>query len=316
MFFGDNVPGSRRNTLGSDTPGAKAASIFVSPSKTWDSIKEDEEEAETNSLLEKMKVVVEGMQRRRSVQAEAITDVAAYNTLGGDKDAGQQDEIYKDEKATAEEPVPLQPDFRSTAQSFPATPRMSDLKHVFSEKRAANIPPTYTGVRDLFKAGPAMNPETPRLDGVREMFFRARDRDPSTPIFEGVGEMLAIPAGHPSQETTHSDEIRTEGTKEANVPLIKRSRGMPTAADLPARPVSRLAGKMPTVRSMRDGRTTPSDAEQFADDELMPDVPEAEHLKPSVKSQKGSNVRRTRPESNGKQVIIYISVSLLGQVQG
>src|SRR5260221_609061 len=114
MFFGGNVPGSRRKSLGPDTPGAKAASIFVSPSKTWDPIKEDEEEAETNTLLEKMKEVVEGMQRRRSVQAEAITDVAVFNTSGGDK------------ATVEEEPFPLQPDFRSTAQSFPATPRMSD----------------------------------------------------------------------------------------------------------------------------------------------------------------------------------------------
>lgn len=301
--------------MGSDTPGAKAASIFVSPSKTWDPIKEDEEEAETNTLLEKMKEVVEGMQRRRSVKAEVIIDVAVSNASGGDKDVGQQDEIHKDDKATVEEPVPLQPDFLSTAQSFPATPRMSDLKHVFSEKRAANIPPTYTGVRDLFKVGPGMNPETPRLDGVREMFFRARDREPSTPIFEGVGEMLAIPTGHPSQETTHGDEIKMESTKKADAPSTKHSRGMPTVTDLPARPVSRVAGKMPAVRSMRDGRTTPSEAEQFADDELMPDVPAAEHLKPSVKTQRGSNARRTRPESNGKQVIIYISVSLPGRVQ-
>src|SRR5712691_712736 len=112
MFFGGNVPGSRRKSLGPDTPGAKAASIFVSPSKTWDPIKEDEEEAETNTLLEKMKEVVEGMQRRRSVQAEAITDVAVFNTSGDDKDVGQQDEIHKDDKATVEEePFPLQPDF-------------------------------------------------------------------------------------------------------------------------------------------------------------------------------------------------------------
>ena len=314
MFFGGNVPGSRRNSLSSDTPGAKAASIFVSPSKTWDPIKEDEEEAETDTLLEKMKEVVEGMQRRRSVQPEGIADVAVSNTSEGDKDAGQQDEKHKDDEVTAEEPVPLQPDFRSTAQSFPATPRMSDLKHVFSEKRAVNIPPSYAGVRDLFKAEPAMNPETPRLGGVREMFFHARDREQSTPIFEGVGEVLAIPAEHPSQETTHGDEIEMECTTEADAPApsTKRPRGKPTVADLPARPGSRIAGKMPAVRPRRDARPIPSDVEQFADDELVPDAPPAKHLKPNAKSQKGSNVRRTRAENDGKQVIIYISVFFPG----
>jgi hypothetical protein len=288
--------------LGSDTPGAKAASIFVSPSKTWDPIKEDEEEAETNTLLEKMKEVVEGMQQRRSVQPEGVANVAPSNTSEGDKDVGGQDEIHKDDEATIEEP--LQPDFRSIAQSFPATPRMSDLKHVFSEKRTANIPSSYAGVRDLFKAEPAMNPETPRLDGVREMFFRARDQEPSTPIFEGIGEILAIPA-----ETTHDGEIEMESTTEVDVPApsTKCPRGKPTVADLPARPGSRFAGKMPAVRPMRDDRAIPPDVEQFADDELMPDVPPAKHLKPSVKSQKGSTVRRTRAESDGKQVIILYS---------
>ena len=146
-----------------------------------------------------------------------------------------------------------------------------------------------------------MNPETPRLDGVREMFFRTRDQEPSTPIFEGVGEMLAIPA-----ETTHVDEIEMESTTEVDVsaPSTKRPRGKPTVADLPARPGSRFAGKIPAVPPMRDGRAVPSDVEQFADDELMPDVPPVKHLKPSAKSQKGSNVRRTRAKSDEKQVII------------
>ena len=314
MFFGGNVPGSRRNSLGPDTPGAKAASIFVSPSKTWDPIKEDEEEAETNTLLEKMKEVVEGMQRRRSIQPEGITDVAVSNTSEGDNDAEQQDEKYKDDEVTVEEPVPLQSDFRSTAQSFPATPRMSDLKHVFSEKRTVNIPPSYGGVRDLFKAEPTMNPETPRLDGVREMYFRPRDQEHSTPTFEGVGEMLAIPVEEPSQETMHGDEIEMESTTEADAPApsIKRLRGKRTVADLPARPGSRIAGKMPAVRPMRDGHPIPPDVEQFADDELMPDAPPAKHLKPNAKSQKGSNVRRTRTEGDGKQVIVYISVFFPG----
>ena len=287
--------------MGSDTPGAKAASIFVSPSKTWDPIKEDEEEAETNTLLEKMKEVVEGMQQRRSAQPEGVADVAPSNTSEGDKDMGGQDEIHQDDEATVEEP--LQPDFRSTAQSFPTTPRMSDLKHVFSEKRTGNIPSSYTGVRDLFKAEPVMNPETPRLDGVREMFFRARNQELTTPIFEGVGEMLAIPA-----ETTHDGEIEMESTTEADVPApTKRPRGNPTIANLPARPGSRFAGRIPAVRHMRDDRAIPPDVEQFADDELMPDVPPAKHLKPSAKSQKGSTVRRTRAESDGKQVIILYS---------
>jgi len=114
---------------------------------------------------------------------------------------------------------------------------MSDLKHVFAEKRAANMPPSYAGVRDLFKAEHAMNPETPSLDGVREMFFRARGREPSTPIFEGVDEMLATPAGYMHQETTHSNEVEMENTTEtrASAPSAKRLRRKPTVSDQPAK---------------------------------------------------------------------------------
>jgi hypothetical protein len=117
---------------------------------------------------------------------------------------------------------------------------MSNLKHIFTEKRAANMPPSYAGVRDLFKAEHAMNPETPSLDGVREMFFRARGREPSTPIFEGVDEMLATPAGYMHQETTHSNEVEMENTTEtrASAPSAKRLRGKPTVADQPAKPDS------------------------------------------------------------------------------
>jgi hypothetical protein len=299
MFFGGNIPGSRRNSLGSGTPGAKGTQIFTSPAKTCTAIKEDDEEAETTSLLEKMKEVVEGMQRRRSMQPEAIANVAISNTSEeGDEDEGQPDETPEDDEATADEPHPLQTKFRSTPQSFLATPHMSDVKHVFSEKRAANIPSSYVGVRDIFKAEPSMDPETPRLDGVREMFFRARDRGPRTPIFEGVGEMLATPAGYIVQDTTRSNEVGMKSTAEgpAPAPSAKHPKRKPTVADLPPRPESRIGRKMPGLRAMHDVRTTPADA----DDELTPDDPPAKHSKP----QKGSNVRRTRTESEAKQVIL------------
>jgi hypothetical protein len=45
-------------------------------------------------------------------------------------------------------------------------------------------------------------------------------------------------------------------------------------------------------------------AETLADDQLRPDVPRAKHSKPNANALKGSNVRRTRAESEEKQVII------------
>jgi hypothetical protein len=248
-----------------------------------------------------MREVVEDMQRRRSIQPDAIPNIVVSNTLEEDvKDAGQQDETLKDDEASAEELAALKAEFRSTAHSFPATPHMSDLKHVFSENHAANMPPSYGGVRDLFKTEPAMNPETPRLDGVREMFFRARDREPSTPIFEGVGEMLATPAGY------FGKEVETESTVEAQAPApsIKRPRGRSTVADHTAKPGSRIAVKAPNVRPMRDGRITPADVEQLADDEMASDVLPTRHPRPNANAPKASTMRRTRTEMAAKQVII------------
>jgi hypothetical protein len=241
MFFGGNIPGSRRTSLGPGTPGAKAAVTFVSPSKAWATIKEDEEEAETTTLLEKMKEVVEGMQRRRSMQVDAPPNVPISNKSEED-DAGEQAETYEVREVTVEELVPLQADSRSAARSFPATPNMSDLKHVFSEKRAVNVPPSYAGVRTLFKEERAPNPETPRLDGVREMFFRARAREPKTPIFEGVGEMLATPRDIPAQGAAQSNEVEMESTAEAraSVPSDKPPREKSTDPDHAAKPSSGL----------------------------------------------------------------------------
>lgn len=285
---------------------AKVAPSLASPSKAWAPIKEDEDETETTSLLEKMKEVVEGMQRRRSVQPEAIGNVPMSNkSKEGDKDAGLQGEMPKNEEA---ETVPLQTDPRKPAQSFPATPHMSDLKHVFSENRAANMPPSYAGVRGLFRAERAANPETPRLDGMREMFNHAREREPNTPAFEGVGDMLATPVEYRSRETTRqSDEIKLESTAETHVrsQSVERPKEKPVVSGHPAKPSSRIAVRTSGARPMRDGRVTPTDAAQFADDEMQEvllDKP-SEH---SANAAKGSTVRRTnrRVETEVKQVII------------
>lgn len=304
MFFGGTIPGSRRSSFGTGTPVTKVAPSLTSPSKAWAPIKEDEDETETTSLLEKMKDVVEGMQRRRSIQPEAIVDVPISNkSEEGDKDAGLQDELKPEEAET----VPLQTDPRKPAQSFPATPHMSDLKHVFSENRAANMPPSYAGVRSLFRAEHTANPETPRLDGMREMFNRAREREPNTPAFEGVDEMLATPAEYHSRETTRqSNEVKLGSTTETHVrsQSVERPEEKSVVSDHPAKPSSRIAVKTSGVRPMRDGRVTPTDAAQFADDEMQ-EVPLDKPSEHSANAAKGSTVRRTnrRVEAEVNQVI-------------
>ncbi len=296
-FFGENIPGSRRNSLGPDTPTSKAILGVASPSKIWPAIKEDEEEVETTMLLEKMKEVVEGMQRRRSMQLEVTSNAPIPNkTEICDEDMALEEEMPEDGEAPVEYQHPSQTDSCPVVNSFPATPQMSDLRHVFSEKRAAGMPTPYAGVRKLFQAEHARSPETPRLDGVREMFSRARQREPSTPIFEGVGEMLVTPPEYPSQETAGpSDEVGATSTPEVVAPAPTR---------LP-KPASGAPAKTSAIR-VHEGRETPTDLSQLADSELTPDAPPAKPSKHSANAPKASIVRRTtrRAEAEVKEVIV------------
>ena len=313
MFFGGTIPGSRRSSFGTGTPVVKVVPSHTSPSKVWAPIKEDEDETDSTSLLEKMKEVVEGMQRRRSVQPEAIINVPISNKSEEcDDDA---DDVLKTEEA---ETVLLQTDLQKHTQSFPATPHMSDLKHIFADNRAANMAPSYTGVRSLFRAESAANPETPRLEGMREMFNSAREREPNTPAFEGVGEMLTATAEyHPRETTQHTDEVELESTAETvRSQSVKRPK---VVSDHPVKPSSRIAVRTSGVRPMRDGRVTPTDAAQFADDE-MPGVLLSKSSDHKTDAAKGSTVRQTdrRAEAKVNQVIIvdlglFFSLQYLAQ---
>ena len=298
-FFGANIPGSRRDSLGHDAPTPKPVFSVASPTKVWPSIKEDEEEVETTMLLEKMKEVVEGMQRRRSLQPDAISTL--NKTEMDDEDMVLEEETPKADEAILEGRCPPQTDARPTVNSFPATPQMSDLRHVFSEKRAAGMPTPYAGVRELFKAENARNPETPRLEGVREMFSRAKRREPNTPIFEGVDEMLVTPPECPPQEPAEQgDEVVAEPTSEVAPPAPTRLQ----------KQVSKVAAKTPAVRG-REGRETPTDTSHLADSELTPDEPPAKPSKHSANAPKGSIVRRTtrRAEAEAKEVIFRLSLN-------
>ena len=294
-FFGANIPGSRRDSLGHDTPTPKPVFSVASPTKAWPSIKEDEEEVETTMLLEKMKEVVEGMQRRRSLQPDAMSTLNKTEIC--DEEMVLEEETPKADEVTLEDRAPPQADARPTVNSLTATPQMSDLRHVFSEKRAAGMPTPYAGVRELFKAEHARNPETPRLEGVREMFSRAKRREPSTPIFEGVDEMLVTPPEcSPQEPAEQGDEVEAEPAPEVAPPAPTR---------LPKQ-VSRGAAKTPAVR-VREGRKTPTETSHFADSELTPDEPPAKPSKHSANAPKGSIVRRTtrRAEAEGKEVIFF-----------
>jgi hypothetical protein len=265
----------------------------ASPTKVWPSIKEDEEEVETTMLLEKMKEVVEGMQRRRSLQPDAFSILNKTEIC--DEDMVLEEENPNDDEATLEDQSPPPTDPPPAVHSFPATPQMSDLRHVFSEKRAAGMPTPYAGVRELFKAEQARNPETPRLEGVREMFVRERRQEPSTPIFEGVDEMLVTPPECPPEESAgQSEEVVAELAAEVAAPAPTR---------LPKQ-VSGATGKKTLSTRVR----VPTDVSQFADNELTPDEPPAKPSKHSANAPKGSIVRRTtrRAEAESKEVIFWL----------
>lgn len=245
------------------------------------------------------------------MQPEAIVNVPISNKSEEyDEDAGLQGDMLKPEEA---ETVPLQMNPRKPAQPIPTTLHMSDLKHVFSENRATNVPSSYAGVGRLFKAERAPNPETPRLDGMREMFNRARELEPNTPAFEGVGEMLATPAKY--RATRQSNDVELENTAETHVrsQSVKRPEEKSVVSDHPGKPSSQIAVKTSSLRPMCDGRVTPTDAAQFADDEMQEVLDKPSER--SANTAKGSTARRTdrRVKTEVNQVIIVISGSISGR---
>ncbi|KAL4253373.1 hypothetical protein ABKN59_003888 [Abortiporus biennis] len=128
-------------------------------------------------------------QAQRSIEEQEEEGDIAEAPMDVDED---QNEVDDDQEEKDEEEEQPRSDGATTHEVASSTPRMDDLRHVFSQRRAI----------DQFA--------TPRMDGMRDLF--RQDRIPETPVFEGVGEMLATPAGylHPEEETTETDPIPTE----------------------------------------------------------------------------------------------------------
>ncbi|KAF8261515.1 hypothetical protein EI94DRAFT_1705468 [Lactarius quietus] len=224
-------------------------------------------------LLEKMKEVVEGMQRRRSLQPEAISILNKTEIC--DEDMVLEEETPKDDELTVEDQCPPQVDFSAPVHSFPATPQMSDLRHVFSEKHAAGMPTPYAGVCELFKAENARNPETPHLDGVSKMFF--------------------VPDG--KNQAPQSSKVSTRCLA-CWAEQRKCARGYCSGSNAPPK----ASGAAAKTR-IRGGRETPTDASHLADSELTPDDPPVKPSKHSANAPKGSIVRQTtrRAEAEAKE---------------
>ncbi|KAA1475288.1 hypothetical protein DENSPDRAFT_842031 [Dentipellis sp. KUC8613] len=322
-FFGNQIPGARRSDSPAPTPVLPPPSAPRSPVK--DRLREeDDEKEETSVLLERMREMVAGLQRRRSgkmedeaketlrkqlieeqeEKGEAAGEVEeeAENDEEGDEDSREYSamDVDKPEIAPSQEfPAPLQYD-----QPPPQTPHMLDLKHVFSTAQLAARTPRMDGVRELFHAPAQEAAHTPKFDGVREMYLREQPRDVPSPVYEGVEEMMATPAGYRVSELAQEELADVESMEEEDgtasgrstpdepPPALTRStrgRRTPTATTAPA-------DKATTRRRM------PTDGSTMGDDEATPDVgapPPRAGRKAAVPSEKpkGAIVRRTRKET-------------------
>ncbi len=73
------------------------------------------------------------------------------------------------------------------------TPRMTDLRHVFSRPQGSAGTPILTGIREMFRPQAPAPTETPRLDGVQEMLrtpagYRARPVEEPVPVDDDKDE--------------------------------------------------------------------------------------------------------------------------------
>ncbi|PCH37466.1 hypothetical protein WOLCODRAFT_167517 [Wolfiporia cocos MD-104 SS10] len=142
----------------------------------------------------------------------------------------------------------------------PKTPRMGDLRHLFSAPAGPSTP-QYTGMRDMFKQGSSAQ-ETPRMEGVREMFLRGKERnDIEESALEGVSDLLATPASWRAQtlvDNAHNGEVthREKPAVAARSVSSRIARGR-VAVPLPRR----------TPRSAVQPQTTSSELIAPADDQ-------------------------------------------------
>lgn len=230
-YFGGQVPGlgSRRlstMTVASPTPLPSllaTATLRLSPTKTQTPSptklaphvedQSESEEEDTRSLLDRMKMTMEGMKRRRSVglfcgdeEGHKLFEEGGYDPPE-DSQAKQSDEDDGDEKenvlAASDNPVmdvemskdaiqvdaplngltdekdedapaSLSPPALTRCTAHAQTPQFESLKHLFSAHNdVPDMTPAMRSVRYLFRDVPG-DADTPQMDGVDGMFVRVK----------------------------------------------------------------------------------------------------------------------------------------------
>ncbi|TFY63561.1 hypothetical protein EVG20_g6269 [Dentipellis fragilis] len=328
-FFGSQIPGARRSDLPAPTPVPSTPSAPRSPVK--DRLREeDDEKEETSVLLERMREMVEGLQRRRSGKMDDEAKEALRKQLTQEQEKGEtasdvEEEMQDDEQGDEDSreysamdvdepeiipnqaipapvpapvPAPLQ-----YSQPPPQTPDMLDLKHVFSTAQLAARTPRMDGVRELFGAPAQETVHTPKFAGVREMYLREQPREVPSPNYEGVEEMMATPAGYRVPEPVQDEVAEAESVEEEDGPASGRSTPDEPAPALTRSTRGRRApvATIAPVNKTTTRRRMPTDGSTMGDDEATPDVgapPPRAGRKAAAPGEKpkGAIVRRTRKE--------------------
>ena len=213
-FFGGQIPGSRRASAVVPPP----ATPVTSPTKAWVSSREvkEEEEENTSVLLERMKEMVEGMKRRRSMREGHESRRATLGELKEDAEGRLEDEhAVEDDGGAFDQDVmdhdgatnegrreeelieePEETDFEDVDEAHMDIVEGTDededsTDDELQEEGAVDVTPRegpsvpFNEESTLASQAP---PETPQMDSLRHMFSSAQTAL-ATPQFSGVREM-------------------------------------------------------------------------------------------------------------------------------
>ncbi|KAM5536805.1 hypothetical protein V8D89_009523 [Ganoderma adspersum] len=257
-FFKGQTPGSRRSLFPTlaplpspsfgEAPSSSAqpasaqetsasATSSTSTSSSTSSAKVEEQE-DTAVLLARMKQMVEGVKQRQSLGRQSLSlsprkREGGFSLLAPDHARPHRPShilLEEDDGDAHMDAEPEQEEVEELAAApapAPKTPRMSDLRHVFSKPREESSTPALAGVREMFRPQPQGPVETPRMDGMQEM--------------------LSTPAAYRAAPPTESQEEKDDGEEEEEAEPVeempaKVARGKRT-------PATKIARKAPVPQS-------------------------------------------------------------------
>ncbi|RDX45794.1 hypothetical protein OH76DRAFT_1387354 [Lentinus brumalis] len=303
-FFKGQTPGSRRTLFpslasvpaphfsqqGESSSAASQGSTQEASSSSSTSAAKLEEEEDTAVLLARMQQMVEGVKQRQSLGRQSLSLSPRKREGGFSLLAPHHASTHRPSRILIEEDEEMQdedeePDLPTRPASN--TPRMTDLRHVFSRPQGSAGTPILTGIREMFRPQAPAPTETPRLDGVQEMLrtpagYRARpveepvpvddDKDEDEPVEElpatnarskrtpaARARRTPVPQSAPSKSTRASSQVPDDA---AEVEVGQENR---TARRTRARTADGAVTQIP--RATRGKATKATTAEEPKDDD-------------------------------------------------